>query len=64
MPRTILIDEFHLSVRAPPGLPERAYLAVHRTLNSNRFQADLRRALRAVQDRYDSLLRTTIVISQ
>jgi hypothetical protein len=60
----ILIDEFHVSVRAPSGHPDRVYVAVHRTLNSPRFQAAVLRALKGVVRQYPSLRPATIVVSR
>src|SRR5437588_130238 len=46
MAKSVLLDEFHLGFRAPPGLPEAAYLAMRRALDGRRFRAGLRRAVR------------------
>jgi hypothetical protein len=43
-----LIEEVHLSVYVPRGLPEAEYEAVLQTLDDARFQARLRRAVRHV----------------
>jgi hypothetical protein len=44
MHRRILIDEFHLTVSAPPGLAGEEYVAMRRALDEERFLAELRRA--------------------
>jgi hypothetical protein len=64
MAQSILIDEFHLSVRMPKGLPERDYLAVRRVLNSNRFQNQLSRALEEMAKRHPELRHATILVSR
>ncbi len=55
MAPTILLDEFHLAVRAPRGLREPAYDTIRWTLDDRRFQATLRRAIRGVFRQYPAL---------
>ena len=43
MPRYILIDELHLTVSVPQGLPESAISIIRRRLNSPSFNAAIRR---------------------
>ncbi len=64
MAPTILLDEFHLAVRAPRGLREAAYGAIRRTLDGRRFQADVRRALRGVFRQYPALNRIRVRLSR
>ncbi len=64
MARTVLLDEFHLSVLAPRGLPEPAYVAARRALDRKRFQADLCRAVREVARRYPALSRVRFRLSR
>jgi hypothetical protein len=64
MPRTILIDEFHLGVRAPRDRPEAEYQAIRRTLDDRGFQAELRRAVREVVSRYPVLGKVRVVLSR
>ena len=64
MPKDILIDEFHLTVLAPCGLEETEYLAIRQTLDSRRFRADLRRALREVCRREPSLSKARIRLTR
>ncbi len=46
MARLILLDEFHLSILAPPNLPQAQYEALVRALNSRRLHQALRAAVR------------------
>ena len=48
MRKAVLIDEIHLSMRVPSGLDGPRLKHLSRTLNSRRFLADLRRAIRGV----------------
>jgi hypothetical protein len=48
MAGSILLDEFHLRVRAPRGLPEPDYDAMRQALDAPDFQASLCRAVRRV----------------
>jgi hypothetical protein len=64
VPEQILIDEFHMSVRAPRGLANAEYRAIRRTLDDRRFQADLRQAVSSVVRRYRSLRRARITLSR
>jgi hypothetical protein len=64
VPSSLLIDEFHVSVRAPRGLPDAVYLAMRHALDEKRFQAELRRSVRAVLHRYPALLRARITVTR
>jgi hypothetical protein len=64
MPKGILMDELHVSVSAPRGLPSTAYGAIHRALHARRFRAELRRAVRAVFRRQPSLRQVMVVVSR
>jgi hypothetical protein len=55
MASLILMDEFQLAFRAPQGLPQHEYRVITRTLNSKRFQSQLRQAVRDVVRRHVSL---------
>ena len=48
MAQFVLLDEFHVTVFVPQGLPETEVDAISRTLDSARFQVRLLRAVRAV----------------
>jgi len=63
MPK-LLLDQFHLSIFVSKDLPASACRTAHRTLNQVRFAAELRRAIRAVFQRYPSLSRTTQTLSR
>jgi hypothetical protein len=55
MPKTILLEDYHLTVIAPAGLRKAEYTAMVRTLHGKRFQARLHEAVREVFRRYSSL---------
>jgi len=46
MHRTLLMDQFHLSISVPRGLPESSYRDLRRTLDNPRLQVALQRAVR------------------
>jgi hypothetical protein len=46
MDEGVLMEEFHLTVMAPRGLPESEYDAIHMALADPAFEARLRRAVR------------------
>jgi hypothetical protein len=48
MPKTVVIDELHVTLRVPADLPDAAAEAVRQTLSGVEFTARLRRAVRAV----------------
>ena len=64
MAKAILIDEFHLTVFAPPNLSKTAQAAAVRTLNSKRLHARVRNAVVDVFRRYASLRSVKITISR
>ena len=47
MPKTVVIDEIHLTLRVPAGLPDAEAVRVYRTLTGSRFMRRLRAAIRA-----------------
>ena len=55
MPKGIVIDEFHLTIVAPRGLPDAQYVAMHRILSGRPFQRALRQAAQSVFRKYASL---------
>ncbi len=63
MPKSILIDEFHLTIFAPRGMPDARYVAMRRTLSGRRFQRDLRQAVRAVFRKFAPLSKTRVRLS-
>jgi len=58
--KDILFDEFHLSVRAPPGLPDAEYDAMRLALDGKPFRAPLRRAARRVFGMFPALSRVRV----
>jgi hypothetical protein len=55
MTRTMLIEEFHLTVYARRGLRDAEYLAMRRTLDKPQLQRKLRHAVNGVFRRYPTL---------
>ena len=64
MPKRILMEQFHLTMTAPAGLPKMEYDAMRRTLQRKRFQKSLREAVRKVIRRHPSLRKLHIAIEQ
>jgi hypothetical protein len=46
MPRTVLIEQFHVTVRVPATRPNPEVVAIRRTLSTFAFVTRLRRAVR------------------
>ena len=57
MARFILLDELHLTVFAPCGLPEADYDAMTRALSGGRLRRRLLRAARRILRRHPALQR-------
>lgn len=55
MSKTIVFDEFHLTLRVRPRIREAEATAIKKVLGSRRFQRNLARAARAVLRRYPPL---------
>ena len=51
----LLIDEIHVSIRAPRALPESAFRAIQRVLGSKQFMSALHRAVGGVLRRHRTL---------
>jgi hypothetical protein len=64
MPKLLVIEEFHTTIFVPRGLQESEYRAIRRALNSQRFQAELRRAVGQVIRRHRSLAKIRLTISR
>lgn len=64
MPKTIVIDEMHLTVRIPADLPDPAAVAIHRILNDATFLARLRRAIRSEFREVPELVPCRVVLSR
>lgn len=61
-PIMILMDQLHLALLVPRGLPKKEYTPIRRVLRSPAFHSKLHRAIRDVLRRYPSLrkVRTTL----
>ncbi len=64
MAKAVLMDEFHLAVFAPRGLPAGDYAAIRRTLDARRFRTALRGAVHQVCRRYLPLRRVRITVTR
>ena len=64
MPKTLLLEDFHLSVSVPVGLRKAVYGAILRTLRSKRFQARLQQAVLEIFQRYPSLKKVQFKIDR
>jgi hypothetical protein len=64
MAKGILIEEFHLTVRAPRGLPDADYDALRLALDGKPFRARLRGAVRAVFGKFPSLTKVRVNLSR
>lgn len=64
MAKQIMIEEIHLHIFAPAGLPHARYVAMHRTLVGKRFLSRLKRAIQGVVCLYASLNQTRITITR
>ena len=53
--KAIVMEEFHLTIYAPRGLPQSAYASLLRALGDPRLRADLRRAIRDAFRRHPPL---------
>ena len=63
MPKTIIMEEFHVTVVTPVGLSRTALASLRRALNSKGFQSRLRSALRKVFRQYPALKPARFTIS-
>ena len=64
MPKRIVMEEFHLTVRAPRGLANSEYDAICKTLASRLFQTRLRRAVRKVVGEHPELAQVKVELSR
>jgi hypothetical protein len=64
MPRSVLIDEFHLSLFVPQHLTAQEQRAIRRALTGSGFRARLVRAARSVVRRFPSLNRIRLTLSR
>lgn len=61
--KSIMMDQLHVSVFAPSGLPKQAYVAMRRTLTNTRFGGELHQAIRKVFRRYPSLKKIRVTVT-
>ena len=64
MTKMILIDEFHLSVSVPRGLPEPEYRTIRHSLDDRRFRTELGRGIRQVIRCHPSLREVRVRLSR
>jgi hypothetical protein len=64
VPKGIFVDEFHLTIIAPRGLPEEEYDMVRRTLDRADFRRRLGLVVRKVFRRYSALAIVRVTISR
>jgi hypothetical protein len=64
MAKRIMIEEIHLHIFAPAGLPPARYVAMHRTLVGKRFLSRLKRAIQDMVRQFASLNQTRITITR
>jgi hypothetical protein len=64
MAKSVLVEEFHVTVRMPVGLSKMKYSAAVRTLHSKRFHARLGDAVRIAFRAHSTLQSATVSISR
>ena len=64
MAKAVLIDELHVSLFVPRGLPEEEDAAATRTLKGKRFLAALRQAVLKVVRGHAALAKVQVTISR
>jgi hypothetical protein len=64
MPKDVLLEEFHVTVIAPRGLPAPEYDAMRQAVNSAPFVTRLRHAVRRVFRREASLNKAKVRLSR
>ena len=64
MPKSVVIDELHLTVHVPSNLPESEAETIRRTLTGAAFMNRLRRAVRAVIEEFPDLSRVRVTLSR
>ena len=47
MNRTVIVEQFHLTVRVPATMPDQEVVVIRATLAGSRFVTRIRRAIRA-----------------
>jgi hypothetical protein len=61
---TVLIDEIHVGVLVPRGLPEAQYRRISHTLYSRRFRTALARGVRGVFHRFPTLSKVRLTLTR
>jgi hypothetical protein len=64
MGKGVVMEEFHLTVLAPRGLPESEYDAICRALADPAFEARLRRVVRRVFRRETPLVKVKVRVGR
>ena len=64
MKRSLLIEEFHVSMFLPRRLSAKEGIAIRRTLKSSSFRRRLHESLQGAADRFTPLNAVTIKISR
>lgn len=64
MPRTVVIDELHLTFRIPANLTDAAAVTIHHSLSTPEFIVHLRRAVRAVLPAFPQLAAVQVSLSR
>ena len=64
MIKLIVLDEFHLTIKVRRDLDEAASKAIARTMNSRRFQANLRRVVMGLFAQHRPLRAVRLILSR
>lgn len=64
MAEWLLVEELHIHVRLPPGLPEAVYTAAERTLTDADFLKALRQTIRALMQHYPPLVKARLKVAR
>lgn len=64
MAKTVLLDEWHLSVRIPASLPAATVTVIRRVLNAKAFTTALRRAVVAVMSERPELKAVRVFLTR
>jgi hypothetical protein len=64
MPKTVVVDEMHVTIRVPTDPPEADAETVRRTLLGAEFMARLRRSVRLVFRAFPDLARVRVSLTR
>jgi hypothetical protein len=64
MPKLVMIDEFHVTLRVPADLSEALAEGIRRVLRGNAFLRRLRRLLRAALRSYPELAKVRLALTR